>query len=229
MAFFPGIRLPEEIERGAVGGPQFNTTVLTLASGFEKRNQEWSQPRFAWDIGYGLLRKFQADPLSTTLDVDQIIHIFYSVGGRANSFRFKDWSDFQIGRELSTDIPAQTIGLGDDTTTVFQVFKTYTQGGFSFNRTVTKLVSGTVDILLDGVVQASGFTLDVDRGTVTFSTAPASTGGTGPSGEVVIALRCEFDVHVRFDTDDLQINMQTFNAGSLPSIPLVGLRGTGLS
>ena len=40
---FHNVQLPEEVERGAQGGPQFKTTVFTLSSGYEKRNVEWER------------------------------------------------------------------------------------------------------------------------------------------------------------------------------------------
>lgn len=229
--FLAGVRLPEDIERGAVGGPRFSTTVLELESGFEKRNANWSETRGEWDVGYGLLQKFQADPASTKLDLDEIINYFYVVRGRACSFRFKDFSDFEIGIEQGIDLAnPQTIGFGDDATTLFQAFKRYSFGGFTFDRTITKLVGSTTRVYLDGVLQTltTHYTLDEDRGQINFVTAPASTGGTGPGGEEVVAIRSEFDAHVRFDTDSLDVNMAIFNAGSWPSIPLIELRGNGI-
>lgn len=225
---FLDIKLPDDIERGALGGPSFNTTVLELESGFEKRNINWTATRGKWDVGYGIMLKFQSDPLSGNLDLDTLTNFFYTVQGKAFSWRFKDWSDFEIAIRNGVVQTPQTIGLGDDVTTVFQVFKRYAVGALTFDRTITKLVAGTTEVFLDGVLQGSGFTLDDSRGTVTFSVAPASTGGTGPGGEVVVAVRTEFDAHVRLDTDELNVSMEMFNAGSWPNIPVVELRGTGL-
>lgn len=230
--FLTGVQLPTDIERGAIGGPRFNTTVLELDSGFEKRNINWSQTRGEWDVGYGLLLKFVEDPSSVKLDVDTLLHFFYSVNGKAFSWRFKDWSDFEIGMENGVDIDRQFIGLGDDVTTQFQVFKRYQFGSAPvFDRIITKLVDGTVRVYLDGVLQTEpgDYTADDDRGLINFVTAPASSGGTGPGGEELVEIRTEFDSHVRLDTDDLKISMEMFNAGAWPNIPVVELRGTGLA
>lgn len=226
--FITGARLPEDIERGAVGGPRFNTTVLELESGFEKRNVNWTQARGEWDVGYGLLLKFEEPGSNFSVVLDDLINFFYIMQGKAFSFRFKDWSDYEIAIQNGVDQTPQQIGLGDDSTTTFQVFKRYASAGTIFDRTITKLVSGTVEVFIDGVKQVSGFTVDHDRGLVDFTVAPASTGGTGPGGEEVVAVRCEFDVHARFDTDDLKMNMEVFNAGSWPNIPVVELRGNGI-
>lgn len=233
MALLVGVRLPEEIERGALGGPRFNTTVLSLDSGFEKRNQNWIDTRGEWDLGYGLLRKFQDDPLSVELDLDMLINLFYVAGGKAHSFRFKDFSDFEIGMENGVDLASpQLIGLGDDVTTQFQVFKRYSfpGGATTHDRFLTKLVASTVRVYLDGALQTltTHYTVDADRGNINMVTAPASTGGTGPGGEELLAIRCEYDVHVRFDTDALDVNMELFSAGSWPSFPIIELRENGL-
>jgi len=85
-------------------------------------------------------------------------------------------------------------------------------------------VSGQVVVLLDNVVQGAGFTIQLDLGTITFSVAPASTGGTGPGGEESIEVALEFDNPVRFDEDQLKISVQTAQAGQIPAIPIVELR-----
>jgi len=232
-SFLAGVRLDENVERGALGGARFNTSVLELDSGFEKRNINWSVPRAEYDIGYGLLLKFQVDPSSLALDLDDLIHFFYIVQGRAFSFRMKDWSDYEIGYEngSSAGVSRQILGLGDDVTTDFPIFKRYNFGGVNFDRPLTKLVDNNkIELTKDGVLQTNpaDYTIDADRGLFKMVTAPASTGGTGPGGVELLEFRCEFDVHVRLDTDDLKINMEIFNAGSWPNIPVVELRGNGI-
>ncbi len=105
---FDEVRLPDDIERGALGGPRFKTSVIALKSGFEKRNANWEQTRADWDIGYGLRRKSQ---FKATLK------FFYSRFGRERGFRFKDWLDFELDR--------QSIGLTDGSTATFQIFRKY--------------------------------------------------------------------------------------------------------
>lgn len=224
---FHDIRLPSDIERGAVGGPMFKTTVLELSSGFEKRNIDWSQTRGEWDVGYGLLNKFEQ--AAGDLDINELTAFFYTQEGRAHSFRFKDWADFAIGNFSDPVNDHQDIGLGDDARVDFQAFKRYISGATTYDRTITKLLSNLV-VLLDNVVQiiTTDYTVNLNTGVITFVTAPASTGGTGPGGEEVVAIATEFDNHVRFDTDQLQINMEIFNVGSWPNIPIVELRGTGV-
>lgn len=232
-SYLVGTRLPEDIERGALGGPRFNTSVLELDSGFEKRNVNWSMTRGEWDIGFGLVLKFQTDPASLKLDLDELIHFFYTVNGKAYSWRMKDWSDFEIAYEngSTTGIARQFLAFGDDTTDTFQAFKRYTYGVTSYDRYLTKLVDdGSIEIAVEGVTQTESvdYTVDYDRAEITFSTPPASTGGSGPGGEEVVDYRAVFDCHVRLDSDDLKVNMEVFSAGSWPNIPVVELLGNGL-
>ena len=237
MGYLVGVRLNENIERGALGGGRFNTSVLELDSGFEKRNKNWSVPLSEFDIGFGLLLKFQADPADIQLDVDELINFFYIVNGMGDSWRMKDWSDFEIGYEngSTVGISRQFLGLGDGVQTDFQFFKRYNYGGHTFDRrSLTKLVDDNfIELAKDGIILTQGgggaqYTIDADRGLFKLNTAPLATGGTGPGGEELLEFRCNYDLHVRLNTDDLKVNLEMFNAGSWPNIPVTELRGNGL-
>jgi len=68
---------------------------------------------------------------------------------------------------------------------------------------------------VDGVA-ISGFSVDAASGVVTLASPPAN-------GAAIFA-GYEFDVPVRFDIDRIDINMKAFNAGSVPSVPLVEVK-----
>lgn len=195
---FDEVRLPDDVERGAQGGPQFSTTVLPLSNGFERRNVNWTIARSSWDIGYGV------QSLDT---LDLVRDFFYARQGRARGFRFKDWSDFSGTTE--------NIGTGTGSQTQYTLRKQYTSGLVTYNRPINKPVANTVSVFFNDV-ETTAFTLDTTTGIITFSPAP----GSG----VAITATYEFDVPVRFDTDQLSINMNIFDAGSIPQIPVVELR-----
>lgn len=71
-------------------------------------------------------------------------------------------------------------------------------------------------VAVAGVEQpAAAFACDPVTGVVTF--AP---GAIPPPGAAVTA-GFQFDVPVRFDTDDLDIDLSAFEAGEIPKIPLI--------
>lgn len=199
---FDEVRLPGCIERGAQGGPGFKTTILTLSSGFEKRNQEWSETRGSYDIGYGI---------KTTDDLDELIAFFYARRGRARGFRFKDWSDYILRK--------QPIGVGDAANDEYQLFKRYTSGGQDYDRILTKIVSDSELIYVNDVLQPnSNYTINYNSGLITFG------GAHIPGIGAIVSAAAEFDVPVRFDIDKLNITMQQFDQGAIPQITLVELK-----
>lgn len=211
---FHDVRLPEEVEQGSSMGPVFNTTIFTTAAGFEQRNINWAQPRLGADIGYGLQFKDRTQAKNSYGD---IIDFFYARQGSAHSFRFKDWSDFEIG-DTTDATTRQLIGVGDTVETQFQIIKKYTSGSITFDRTITKIVAGTLRVWENGVEVFSpgSWSVNLLTGIITFVSAPAA---------VNIEVICEFDVPVRFTQDNLVISLEAIEAGAVPNIPVVEVRG----
>ncbi|WP_099827986.1 DUF2460 domain-containing protein [Oceaniglobus indicus] len=207
MAFHE-IRFPDNISRGARGGPERRTQIVELASGDEERNASWANSRRRYDVAYGIRR---ADDLAA------VVAFFEARNGRLHGFRFKDWGDHKSclpsGTPSATD---QVIGTGDGTMTAFQLVKHYASGTQTWTRTITKPVAGTVRIALDGNAQSSGWSVDTTTGVITFGTAL----GSG----VVITAGFEFDVPVRFDSDALDVTLDLERLGSFTSIPLLEIR-----
>ncbi len=207
MAFHE-VRFPDDISRGARGGPERRTQIVELASGDEERNAIWANSRRRYDAAYGIRR---ADDLAA------VVAFFEARNGRLYGFRWKDWADFKSC--LPSQTPAatdQAIGTGDGATTTFQLVKSYVSGAQSWTRTIAKPVAGTVLVAINGVEQASGWSVDTTAGIITFATAPAA----GAS----ITAGFEFDVPVRFDTDQLDVTLDIERLGSITSIPLIEVR-----
>jgi uncharacterized protein (TIGR02217 family) len=53
MAFHE-VRFPDNISRGARGGPERRTQIVELASGDEERNASWVNSRRRYDVAYGI-------------------------------------------------------------------------------------------------------------------------------------------------------------------------------
>lgn len=207
MAFHE-VRFPDDISRGARGGPERRTQIVELASGDEERNASWANSRRRYDVAYGIRR---ADDLAA------VVAFFEARNGRLHGFRFKDWADHKSCLPSQTPGPAdQPVGTGDGATTTFQLVKRYASGGQTWVRTITKPVVGTVRVALDGVEQASGWSVDTTTGVATFDTAPAAG--------VAVTAGFAFDVPVRFDTDALDVTLDLERLGSITSIPLLEIR-----
>jgi uncharacterized protein (TIGR02217 family) len=209
MAFHE-IRFPASLSFGSVGGPERRTEIVTLANGFEERNTPWAHSRRRYDAGLGL---------RSLDDVETLIAFFEARTGQLHGFRWKDWSDFKSCAPSANPGPEdQLIGTGDGVSTVFQLQKTYVSGLQSYTRPIRKPVAGTVLVAVaeDPKIESLEFTVDVETGEVRFVLPPQL--GTR------ITAGFEFDVPVRFDTDVIQTSVASFQAGDVPTIPIVEVR-----
>jgi uncharacterized protein (TIGR02217 family) len=209
---FHEIRFPTAISFGATGGPERRTDIVVLGSGREERNQRWADSRRRYDAGYGL---------KTLDDLETVVAFFEERRGRLHGFRWKDHADFKSGAASATPAPTdQIIGTGDGAATAFQLVKTYGQSFAPWSREVKKPVDGTVLVAVAGAVQSEGsdFTCDDATGVVTFLP------GSIPSIGAVVTAGFQFDVPVRFDTDRMEISLDGFRHGSIPSVPVIEIR-----
>ncbi|HMQ65241.1 MAG TPA: DUF2460 domain-containing protein [Amaricoccus sp.] len=208
MAFHE-VRFPDDISRGARGGPERRTQVVELASGDEERNASWADSRRRYDAAYGIRR---ADDLAA------VVAFFEARNGRLHGFRWKDWGDYRSGLPSAPITPIdQALATGDGETEAFQLVKRYESGAQAWVRRIVKPVAGTVRVALEAAEPApSSWSVNTTTGIVTFDTAP--------SAGVLVTAGFEFDVPVRFDTDRLDVTWDLDRLGSIASIPLVEVR-----
>jgi uncharacterized protein (TIGR02217 family) len=209
MAFHE-IRFPANLSFGSVGGPERRTEIVTLANGFEERNTPWAHSRRRYDAGIGL---------RSLNDVATLIAFFEARAGQLHGFRWKDWSDYKSCAPLSLPGPLdQPIGTGDGVQTVFQLQKTYVSGPQSYTRPIRKPVAGSVTVAIaeDPKVEGLEFAVDIESGEITFNLPPDL--GTRVSAGF------EFEVPVRFDADTIQTSVASFQAGDVPTVPVVEIR-----
>lgn len=203
---FHDIRFPTAIALGASGGPQRRTRIVTLTSGHEERNTPWAHSRRRFDAGYGI---------KTLDDLHEVIAFFEARRGRLHGFRWQDAADHKSCAPSGTSAPTdQPLGTGDGETRTFALTKTYRSGEQTYIRPITKPVEGTVITAIDGTPAPAS--IDPITGEVAFPTPP-------PTGAALTA-GYRFDVPVRFDTDSLDINLAGFEAGEIPSIPVIEIR-----
>lgn len=123
---FVEAQFPPLISYEATGGPEFQTDLVVVNSGAEFRNQNWSQARRRYDVGYAARKPAAYNPLKA---------FFHSVGGRAIAFRFKDWSDYQVASGEGFFLKL--------TTTTFQLLKRYTAVSGYVGTSTSSLSIGT--------------------------------------------------------------------------------------
>ena len=207
MAFHE-VLFPENISRGSRGGPQRRTQIVTLDSGEEERNASWTDSRRRYDVSYGIRL---ADQLAA------VIAFFEARSGRLHGFRFRDPLDGKSCLPSATAAATdQSLGTGNAEVVAYALRRAYTSGGTTWYRPITKPVTGSVLIALDGTPTASGWTVDTTTGIVTFSAAP----GNG----VVVTAGFTFDVPVRFDSDSIEATADNVEFGGIDAIPLLEVR-----
>lgn len=200
---FHDVRMDTLIAAGSTGGPSHNTTTNTLASGKEQRNINWSGARHRYNIGTAI---------RTNSAMATIRSFFNARRGSGYAFRFKDWLDYELAR--------QNIGTTNGSLATFQIFKRYTDGAYAWDRKLTKPVSGTVRCWQNGVERtigagASQFQVNLLTGIVTLGATLAATTGQ------VVEVQCEFDVPVRFDMDDMPVEIRDADILEWPDVPLI--------
>ena len=207
---FHEILFPAKLSFGSVGGPSRRTDVVALANGFEERNSPWTHSRRRYDAGVGM---------RSLDDLETLVSFFEARRGRLYGFRWKDWSDYKSCLP-SKDVhfQDQIVGQGDGQTTDFSIFKSYRSGSFCYDRPILKPVAGTVRAGIGGdeLSDAAHYSVDTELGVVSFHSPPEK----GRS----VSVGFEFDVPVRFDTDEIQISVANFQAGDVPSVPVVEIR-----
>jgi uncharacterized protein (TIGR02217 family) len=207
-AAFHEVRFPLRLSLGTSGGPVRRTDIVNLSNGRESRNRRWRDARRRYDAGSGLR---SVDDLYTLLE------FFQARGGELCGFRFRDPVDWASGRP-GAPVTAldQPIGTGDGVTAAFALTKTYADAGGHSVRAIAKPVEGSVIAAVDGVaVAADRFACDPATGIVTFS--PDAV----PAPGAAITAGFAFDVPVRFAIDRIDVNLSAFQAGRIPSIPLL--------
>ena len=73
---FDEIELPLRVGFGSKGGPNFSTEIITIDSGYERRNQNWAQARRTYDARSGV---------RSAADAATLLNFFHARAGRART------------------------------------------------------------------------------------------------------------------------------------------------
>ena len=186
-------RFPVGISQHATGGPQFQVSVGRVDGGAEYRNTAWSQRLARYEVAHSV---------RTQADFDTLLTFYMSVGGRLHTFPFKDWADYAATASQGVFVML--------TSTTFQAYKSYAQGGLTHLR---KIIKPRATMTVTG---GSSPVVDYTTGIVTVASGtPTAWAG-------------EFDVPCRFDTDVMQAEIidgtPTNRIMGWNSIPIVEVR-----
>jgi len=207
MQAFDDIPYPLALGRDATVMPEFSTNVTVTASGFERRNSQWSNARLRFDVGPGI---------RSDAELGELIAFFRARRGAARGFRLRDPSDHSSnGMTGAPNVDDQILGSGDGVTASFPLVKRYGDGPEAQVRRITRPVETTVMVSVNGMEVTAGWILD-PGGIVTFSAPPAAGAEIG-AGFL-------FDVPVRFADDRIEVAGAAFAAGEAPSVPIVEIR-----
>lgn len=188
---FHDVVFPDDIAVGAVGGPGFNTTIVSTSSGIERRNINWEEAKGRWNVSFGV---------KTNAQMRTLIGFFRARFGNAFAFRFKDYIDFQ-----GLSQPLRSLGSNQ-----YQLTKVYGSGPYTYQRDITKPISGTVQVYSDG----SPISTTIDHLTGIVTTTDTGT----------LTADFEFDVPVRFDNDRMNITTSVVNIHDWDDIVLVEVK-----
>ena len=177
---------------GWSGGPGFNTTLVIMTNGRERRNASWSQPKHRFVLPFQNI-----DPVAYA----GIKQTHLIAMGMARAFLYQDRTDYQASNEVFAVAQA-----GD---TEFQLAKFTTRDGVTFQRKVFALYAPTGSSDGDSVqvtpvitvngTPAVGWTIDYDRGLV-YPPSPMA-------GGEILRWSGVFSLWVRFNQDDLPFSI----------------------
>ncbi len=186
------------------------TDIVSLSNGRENRNRRWQDARRRYDAGSGV---------RSIDDLYAVLAFFEARAGQFHGFRFRDPVDHKsCAPGAAVGSADQYLGAADGVTAAFPLVKRYADAGGETVRRIDKPVAGSVVVSVGGVaVPAGDFVVDAALGTVTFKAGKVPVSGAVRAG-------FEFDVPVRFDTDRIDIDLAQFDAGRIPSIPLVEIK-----
>lgn len=181
-------RLDDCVALGFQVNPAYRTEIVPLENGKEQRNITRTRAQRSFSAAY---QNFTPDEFSLLLDA------FHAARGSGYAFRFKDWSDYRVVMGSIGSTP------GANQTPV-QLVQVRAFGSQSITRTITKPVAGTVTVYQDD--GAGNFV--AKAGTIATTTGLFTPTTNWTAGRALKAT-FEFDVPVRFTSDDMPTTLET--------------------
>jgi uncharacterized protein (TIGR02217 family) len=165
--------------------PVWSTKTHKSVSGKQQRAAMWSYPVWKYSLSYEVLRADTAHQ-----ELQTLVGFFLEHQGAFDSWLYSDPSD--------NTVVGQSIGIGNGSTTAFQLVRTYGANGNTFAEPMTA-INGTPVIKVSGVTKTAGVDYTINStGLVTFTSAPAS------SAPITADFSYYFRCH--FTADELEFN-----------------------
>jgi len=177
--------------------PQWRTKIQSAASGKEYRSSFFSYPIYQIKLTYEILRATTALP-----ELQQLIGLFNLMQGSFDNFLYSDPTD--------NSVTAQALGVGDGTTTKFQLVRAY-----GANTEPVMNVNAIAGVYLNGVA-TTAYTID-SYGLITFTTAPLAA--------VVITWTGTYYYRCRFVADSNEFENFMYQLWFIKSLDLYGCLG----
>lgn len=206
------IPFPECLSFGASFDPEWFTTVVPTISGHESTNENWEDAKHTGDVSFAIRK---------AIDYRLVRTHFHEVRGRANSFPFKDFLDYQVlvtEGVLLSDLGASPSGNG-----TFNLHKKYGSVN-AYNRRITRP---------DTPIQVFRNAVDITGAGAAVTYAGGTVAITGHTGGDVYTWSGTFKVPSRYDLDRLPSVAMNKSGPTLDdllvdcgSIPVVEVRET---
>lgn len=180
---------------GWTGGAEFQTRIVEMANGRERRNANWSQPR----------HRYNAPFLNISKEAyNQLYSMFMVAHAQVHAFLFRD--------ELTNVAVNELFGVGDGVRVEWPLTMLFTEDGRNFQREVYALYSplpngdaqAETPVITKDFTPTAAFTVDHERGKVIFDVAPTA-------GQV-LRWSGSFAIWVRFAQDYLPFSLDNINA-----------------
>lgn len=165
---------------GWQGGPTKEVLIKRLVSGREKRKPQSRLFLHTYILPYNNIPSGEY--------IGEIKTMYMVMDGSTDSFKIKDWSDFEAVNE--------PLGVAPAGSTPVQLVKTYSKGAASHTRDITKPAPGAL-VYQNGVLKAGTYSVTTGLFTPTTAWTPAA----------VLTWTGEFFVPVRFDQMSLQFSL----------------------
>lgn len=183
--------------------PEWKTLTQEATSGLEARSAPWTYPRWHWEVSYSKLSSAQA-----AAEFQTLVDFFNARQGQYDTFLYSDPDDNAVTN--------QQFGVGDGTTTAFQLTRQLVANGFSepiFN------VNGVPVIKDAGVIKTAGADYTISAaGVVTFTYTP--TAGHALTWTGAYYFRC------RFEDDQSEFNLFLYQLYENKKVRFMSVKGS---